>query len=516
MVQVTTEMQFYRIESMDEQICVAKTAQRCWNYVQVICSSKTFQHGNKRMRVGIVGAGPAGIISCIAISSAMQSNRDCLLVDVYESRQAFRGRSFDTSSDSMLLNTSIGVSPVEWARPNGFLEYLRREEQRDVDLGEVVPRDAARRYLEYELQLARERTPNISIISAKVDDVCPAPDDQVHIYSSGVIKAYDAVVLASGLNFKQPPVAFAGVNTITPYPADRLAQIDSNAAVLVLGSRLSAVDALVYLATSGHTGRVDVHSRSGLFPSVRKSVVKPEQRPLLNSYLSLSQEIAPTVKLELIVAYLEQHLDRCGMRLGDFIPMPGTTGRSQLDHEIRLCEEGLNLWEPLLMDVIDTLNHLWPQLNSEAKRDFHRDVNGWLGRIAHSMPLRNALVVQRMFDSGQLRFVGIEEIRDLRDYGQIINATGLSCADNDPLLRRMAMRGLLRFNGAGGVEVEPSRRTTTRDGMIYANGSIIQNEIFTANSLYSTAHGAECIARDMLQKLAFPIQMPREIFECAE
>lgn len=468
------------------------------------------------MRIGIVGAGPAGILSCVAISSAMQSQREHVVLDIYEAGQAFRGRAFDTNSDSMLLNTSVGVSPVEWSRPNGFLDYLRKEEQRDVDLGDVVPRDAARRYLEHEFELAKSRTPNITIVSAKVEDVCPGPDNRIHIYSGGVIKAYDAVVLASGLQFKKPPFAFADVNPISPYPADRLAQIDSDASVLILGSRLTAIDALMCLAMGGHRGRIDVHSRSGLFPSVRNSVMKPEQRPFLDSYLSLAEEIAPAVKLKLIIADLERHLEQRGMRLSDFIPLLGTTGRSQLDHEIRLCKEGLNIWEPLLMDVIDILNHLWPQLDAEAKSDFHRDVNGWLGRIAHSMPLRNALVVQRMFDSGQLRSVGIEEMGDPRDYGQVINATGLSAADNDPLLRRMAMRGLLRFNGAGGVEIDPSRRSTTRHGAIYANGSIIQNEVFTANSLYSTAHGAECIARDLLQKIASPAQAPREMFECAE
>lgn len=73
------------------------------------------------MRIGIVGAGPAGIITAIAICN--KSPKHTVSVDLYDQTEPFRGRAFNTRSERMLLNTSVGISFIDPDQPRGLLFF---------------------------------------------------------------------------------------------------------------------------------------------------------------------------------------------------------------------------------------------------------------------------------------------------------------------------------------------------------------------------------------------------------
>ena len=451
------------------------------------------------MRIGIIGGGPAGIVSAIAASTALQGRKARVSIDVFESAHPFRGRSFNTDSPSMLLNTSIGVTFIDPADPLAFLGYLRREEGLSVGRGDVVPRDVARRYLEAEFARATGGTVACRVIDASIDNVSVDAQGRPQLHSSRGIETCDAVVLATGLQFRGPPPSFPAAETISPYPAGALASIDKDAPVLVLGSRLAAVDAILTLAHQGHRGPIIVHSPSGLFPSVRRATLKLQSRPLLEEFLKRDADAPAAIRRsQLLLDLFKLHVEAAGMELSDFIAAANARGRTQLDHEIRLCEEVRNVWEPVVLDLIDGLNHIWPKISTEEKRHFHCKDGAWLIRIVASMPLRNAVALQCLFERGQLQMVGADEMAATSDrYRYVINATGLLPADADPLLRRMSDHGLLRFNGGGGIRIDTASYRANPDVPIYANGAIVKDEVFMSSALLAAAQGAQRIALDL-------------------
>jgi hypothetical protein len=454
------------------------------------------------MKIGIVGGGATGIITSIVASNFLRSRQRPVRIDIFESGLPFRGRAFNTDSDNMLLNTSVGVSSIDPFDDRGFHNYLKHHEGSPVGLGDMVPRDAARRYFQSEYGRASRETSNSRIIPARVDRVSVDEKGQPCVHSNAGLNSYDAIVLATGLQFKPAPEAVQGLNVISPYPADRLSGIDKDASILLLGSSLSAVDALVHLASVGHRGPIRIHSRSGMFPAVRRQVVKPASRTLLEQYLAQVETRAPNeLRSFLLIELLDRYVERAGMRLADFFPAASRGGFGQLDREIHLCKDGQNVWEPVMMDIIDGLNHIWPNLLAEEKRHFHELVIGpWLGRLVIAMPLRNAVIVRSLFERGQLCSIGTGELtaQKVGFYHIVINATGLQRALADPLLASMANYGSLRFNASGGVAIDALSHRLHVDTPIYANGPIIQDEIFTANSVYSAVHGAHRIAVDLL------------------
>src|SRR5262249_31331112 len=143
------------------------------------------------------------------------------------------------------------------------------------------------------------------------------------------------------------------------------------------------------------------------------------------------------------------------------------------------------------------LNFIWPITPGEEKKLFRDEVlKPWLGRIIAAMPLCNALIIRDLFDRGQLHCVKKEQVVP-DSYDVVVNATGLAGAQTDRLLASMHAGGLLQFNDSGGVVIDTRSHRVSADIPIYANGAIVQGEVFTANSIYSSVHGAIRIAEDL-------------------
>jgi hypothetical protein len=450
------------------------------------------------MRIGIVGAGPAGIITAIAICN--KSPKHTVSVDLYDQTEPFRGRAFNTRSERMLLNTSVGVSFIDPDQPEGFIVFLNDHKQLNITEGDVVPRDCAVDYLKHEFEIAKKNAKRTGFHNDTVTEIGVDKNLKPWIAVQSKRIYYDAVVVTTGLRFKPPPEPVIHPNIVSPYPAHNLTNINREDSVLVLGSRLSAVDALVQLSAGRHKGRIDIYSRGQLFPSVRHHIIKPTNQRFLARYVQAINGLPAgydqiTCMTDLLNDFLLEH----GVCLSNFIAASGRTGEAQLRHEVLNCRAHKNVWEHILMDIIDGLNDIWPCLTSADKATFYRDVNPWLGRIVHSMPLCNAETVLNLFETQQLRMLGLEEFltADLRDYGVIVNATGLQKAEDDPLLTPLSVNKLLRFNGNGGVHFNADTHRIRDDLNIYVNGSIVQGEVFTSNSVYSTSYGAEKIARDI-------------------
>lgn len=454
------------------------------------------------MDIAIIGAGPAGIVSATALCNGLHDK--CLNLDVFDAGEMYHGRSFNTHSPYMLLNTSVGVTFIDPNKPDELLDYAKRHYEPTTGSGDVIPRDVVVTFLRAAFEKARGRAKKVRFVGRVVLDVMKSDDGRTMVVDSNGSNAYDAVVIATGLKFKALPDGPNYGRVISPYPARWLETIDRGAPLLIVGSRLSAVDVLTHLVGKGHTGRIDIHSRSQLFPCVRHHLIKAQPQKFLARYIDASKALPMDYsRVTCLLGLFEEYLAEQGCSLSDFIVGQGRSGVDQLHHEVQLCRNNQNVWEPIAMDVMDALNGLLPRLDNASKLLFEVEVNPWLGRIMHAMPLRNAEVVERLFKKRQLRMLSVDEFltADKVRYGAVINATGLQHAESDPLLSRLAVNGLLQFNGIGGVSLDPDTYRLTKQVPIYGNGSISRGEVFTSNSIYSSSSGAQKIVQDIRKYL---------------
>ncbi|POA19924.1 pyridine nucleotide-disulfide oxidoreductase [Pseudomonas sp. FW300-N1A1] len=179
-------------------------------------------------------------------------------------------------------------------------------------------------------------------------------------------------VLATGMfpAARTPQTESSGLNAaaLDPWDVAAMAQLDPHARVMIIGSGLTMVDAVVSLEQAGHRGPIDVFSRHGLLPHVRR------QPPAWVDFLALD---------------------------------PGIGSPRQLMHELRrqcraAAVEGID-WQAPLDTVRAHIGRLWSQATDVQRRQFVRHVRPWWESHHHRSPPLSAELVARLHAEGRLR-----------------------------------------------------------------------------------------------------------------
>ncbi|MGX1022349.1 putative NAD(P)/FAD-binding protein YdhS [Pseudomonas sp. Y3 TE3536] len=454
------------------------------------------------MDIAIVGAGPTGIINAISLCNAPYASQ--IRLHIFDPGKPCCGRSMNTDTQAMRLNTSLAVTFIDPDNTRDLFEFVQAQSP-FTKPEDVAPREMVAKYLRARFRQARKRLKSGNIVKQTVEELWTGKDGRLVVVTAQAQRSYDAVIIATGLPFKALSAQVGAQPVISPYPGRSLIGLNRDAPVLVLGSRLSAVDVLVQLAKQKHKGPITLYSRCGYFPSVRRLLLKTEGQPFLATYRhAASRQPEGYSRVDCLVELFVQHLQRGGRALSDMIIANGRDGATQLHHDVQMCRNDQNSWQAIAMDVIDAMNELLPTLDVGERSRFMTHVHPWLGRFTFAMPLCNAEIVDGLFASGQLRILSRDEVltQDRSAGSVIVNATGLEPAERDPLLAHLGKSGLIRFNGLGGLAADSVSCRLNEQWPLYGNGAILQGEVYTSSSIYSSSYGAQKITGDIGRLLA--------------
>jgi uncharacterized NAD(P)/FAD-binding protein YdhS len=145
-------------------------------------------------------------------------------------------------------------------------------------------------------------------------------------------------------------------------------QLDPQSTVLIIGSGLTMVDAVVSLEQAGHRGPIEVFSRHGLLPHVRR------QPPAWVDFLAEDHDLRSP--LQLMRALREQ----CRQAQA----------------------QGID-WQAPLDTVRAHIGRLWSQASDVQRRQFVRHVRPWWESHHHRSPPLSAQLVARLHGEGRLR-----------------------------------------------------------------------------------------------------------------
>lgn len=166
---------------------------------------------------------------------------------------------------------------------------------------------------------------------------------------------------------------------VDPWDVAAMTQLDRQGRVLIIGSGLTMVDAVVSLEQAGHRGPIDVFSRHGLLPHVRR------QPPAWPDFLAADHSLRST--RQLVRALREQ----CRLAI----------------------EQGID-WQAPLDTVRVHIPRLWSQATDVQRRQFVRHVRPWWESHHHRSPPPSAKLIERLLQAGRLRvhaatLQGVEE-----------------------------------------------------------------------------------------------------------
>lgn len=356
--------------------------------------------------VAVVGAGATGTAAVVNLVRSGVAQR----IDVFEPGAIGHGDAFSSTDPALLCNTSADSMSLDAGRPGDFVDYLH-------GLGmPVAPQDCVPRYL--FAQYCRDRYLGLrSEASArgvrlrhhrdKVASVAGAGPGYALLTEGGAEWPADAVMLCMGVDAWTPPVVRPFWCHPGVVPASALGSTSTlprDARVLVLGSRLSAVDAVILLGRSGC--RVQVASPSGTLPSVRTRMY-PSDRGSLTA-LAGHPWVGTTdaAQADRFVAGLVRGLAGHGRpHLRDQLSLADDPVE-RLRAEIAIAEEGHNFWQELTVEFIALTNEWLLRQPPAAWQDFWEIVEGVLDRYISAMPVDNAKKLLSLADAGRLEVRG--------------------------------------------------------------------------------------------------------------
>ena len=246
--------------------------------------------------VVIIGAGASGVLSAIALLRS--SDRHVVLVERDGSWST--GPAYATSDPRHLLNVPAGKLSVDSTQPCDFVDWASARIG-GVSPATFLPRSLYGGYLRAALDAAeRGSAPGaltkVTAEAVGLERVCAPRRDRVRMrvtFADGRSIDGAQIVLALG-NPPSRALACEGDAVIDdPWSVCASPLVSADDAVVIVGSRLTAVDVALSLAGRGHRGSIRMVSRYGLLPAAHgEHAVVPAPLPDLPPALTARALVA--------------------------------------------------------------------------------------------------------------------------------------------------------------------------------------------------------------------------------
>lgn len=451
-----------------------------------------------RRRVVIIGGGVAGTAAFAALARAGVD------ADIVDPLPPGEGQAFGAGDAALLCNTSVDLMSLLPGTPADFARVRGVPADREV----FAPRREFAGYMRgvYETWAGRPGTTHRRVAQRAVAVQPLGPDKGYDVVlDDGSRLAASDVLVCLGWGPPWAPDGLRGRPGIvtSPFPEGRmLAAVPSSGRVLVLGTKLSAIDAALVLTGHGH--QVTLASPSGELPAVRTRTVRGAVRIDPDDVTALDPADPHLTQriLNLVTRMLKTPLT-CTNDVGD------ATERLRL--EIDLARRGQVGWQDVLVELVDVANPILVRRDEETRRQVQRACEP-LMRYLGSFPLCNAERLLGLLESGQVTIRAgaptqldgpspwLAQWRDGRSecFDTIVCATGFT---SHPLRMRRGALTLTDHNASTPAELDADLRLRVdgRSERIWMLGVSSGLRVPFVNAVHHATDQAEELARAFTQ-----------------
>ncbi|PIB45069.1 pyridine nucleotide-disulfide oxidoreductase [Pseudomonas sp. 2822-15] len=328
----------------------------------------------------IIGGGLSGTM--LAVQLLRRPGKRQILV-IEPRKELGRGEAYSAVELGHTLNGNAARMSVDPDNPDDLTQWLTdyigaggwpESDQQPVPISELFPpRGIFGVYAQQRLAEAK------ALSASTVEHICAEVVD-LQVDAAATLLTLDNgqqvrgayAVLATGMfpAARTPQTESSGLNAaaVDPWDVKAMRQIEPQSTVLIIGSGLTMVDAVVSLEQAGHRGPIEIFSRHGLLPHVRR------QPPVWVDFLADDHRLRSPRQL------LREVRRQC---------------RSAI-------EQGID-WQAPLDTVRAHIGRLWSQASEREKRQFVRHVRPWWESHHHRSPPLSAQLVARLHEEGRLR-----------------------------------------------------------------------------------------------------------------
>lgn len=474
----------------------------------------------------IIGGGANGVAAFVQLVSELiiRGKHRHFSLTIVEKRNAIgEGLAFGTKQPGHLLNTQSGMMGIHPYEPTHYSNWLTANKH-------LVPEDELKQYDDPEdsyttrrlysvylqecfaryIHLAEQHGIKVTRVNGEATDIHISPQGyRVRISRSESLNC-DIVILAPGTprprNYAELESAEKYIDF--PWPSSRLLSIPKDATVGILGTSLSAIDAVMTLVDNNHLGKISLVSPDGLLPRVQpRKEGDYECRYLTLSTLHAIRRKAlhsPTV-IELFRVFRDEVHHYYGRKIcWKNLDRRNKSARALLDEDLSAAEQGGDGVLNVVYATRDISATVWTWLSVEEKLRFRR----WLGIdwqiTRHAMPMHNARRLRNLFDRNQLSVYGqLTEVRceeglfrsvvgtEAVTTEYLINATGPGNRVDDmksTLITNLSESGIIEPYPAGGIRIDTRTMqvisSLDQTEGIYAIGHLTNGMLIDSNAVW--------------------------------
>ena len=328
----------------------------------------------------IIGGGLSGTMLAVQLLR-LPGQRQILVIE--PRAELGRGEAYSAVELGHTLNGNAARMSVDPDNADDLTRWLTdyigaggwpESDQQHVPISELFPpRGIFGLYAQQRLAEAKAlSTSTVEHLRAEVVDLQVEHASTLLTLDNGQQLRGAQAVLATGMfpAARTPQTESSGLNAaaVDPWDVQAMTQLDPLSTVLIIGSGLTMVDAVVSLEQAGHRGPIEVFSRHGLLPHVRR------QPPVWDDFLAADHRLRSPRQL------LREVRRQC---------------RSA-------TAQGID-WQAPLDTVRAHIGRLWSQASEREKRQFVRHVRPWWESHHHRSPPLSAQLVARLHEEGRLR-----------------------------------------------------------------------------------------------------------------
>ncbi|RAL08877.1 FAD/NAD(P)-binding protein [Aspergillus homomorphus CBS 101889] len=359
--------------------------------------------------VVIVGGGASGVavtIHLVRRLSATKTPSIQRIVLVEPQATVGPGLAYSGACAGTIINMHRDAMGLWNGDPRHFSRWVN---ERELEIDDYPSRGVYGTYLEYlwyqAVEEARQLGVEVCLVADEVQDIDRRDDGTFSLaLASGKpsLSAQDVVLAVGNFSavahphFSRYPGFFP-----FPWPTTGLKAIPTDAPVLVLGSRLSAIDVVNVLYHNGHRGEITFVSRSGRLPKVQSRTVPFPHRHTLYT-LAKEVESCPDRGLAHLAGGVLHAIAR---QTGDESTWMMNGHHSPLEElraDLEDAEEGRGQWQSILRATAPLVERYWHGLGDPERDLFMKRLNsGWM-RYRHGMPVSSAKRLLTMMEREQL------------------------------------------------------------------------------------------------------------------
>ncbi|MGH3879354.1 MAG: FAD/NAD(P)-binding protein [Actinophytocola sp.] len=488
------------------------------------------------MRIGVVGSGASAV--CLLTALARQPGMPPGELTVFEAGETFwRGRPYQPDLDAVRVNApprdmSVRADDVDhleqWLTARALVTGSAEGARFDPRAGtRFLPRALYGDYLEQSARTAlRDLLAagwRVELVRGRVDAVRLDGGDLV-LCADGRRTPVDRVVLCFGAGSPPDVYDLAGTAGFVadPYPtASRLADVDPDAAVGVLGSGLTAVDVVLALTAHGHRGPVTLLSRRGVLPAVRQQVRHLPLRHFTPARFRAIAAAGGTLTLAEVVDVMAEELAAAGEDLwtvtAELDSVRHEDAQTRLRRQFAEVESASYALRIVQQAVPDAGPDVWPLLPAHEQDTLQHDRA--LMSLCCPMPPSSAETLLGLFDSGRLEIAQrVVSVRPEpggfvvgaadgeRRFDVVVNAVNARSrrlsAKATTLVGSLVAAGFAEPHPRGGVAVDRATSALTVEGIpdprFYALGDPAMGSLFFTFGVQSLVDRAVDIAQALV------------------